>query len=171
MSKNKPKTQRGFTLIELMMAIMFLVVFISVVAAILIDGQRGWSTMYNRIYSDVATDSYIARKTFDATIRKASRGKYSLDEAGNWIEVYYYANDESTVVDRYARFYYDRDNGQLNIEYGKLEPKETLFTQTICGNVSGCTFKGIGRSVQMILMLDNGSQTATVTSSAVMHNK
>ncbi len=171
MSKNKPNSRRGLTLVELMVAIMLLVIFISAVAVILIDSQLGWSTMYSRIYSGVATDGYIARKTFDATIRKASREKYLLDEAGNWIEVYYYADDESVVVDRYARFYYEQDNSQLNIEYGSLEPKETLSTQVICGNVSGCTFKGNGRSIQMILVLDNGSQTATITSSAVMHNK
>ena len=61
-------------------------------------------------------------------------------------------------------------NGNLNVEYGQLDPKETLSTETVCGNVSGCMFKQLGRSIQMILKLDNGTQTNTVVSSAVTHN-
>ena len=175
MSKKKLITQGGFTYIELLIAILFVAIVIPSIGLILVDGQRGWNTMYNRIYSDVVTDSYIARKTFDAVIRKASREKMLLDEDGNWLEVYYYADSDSTVVDRYARFYYydggQGTRGQLNIEYGTLKPKKTLSTHTVCKDVSGCVFRRAGRSAQMILTLDNGSQTATVVCSAVMHNQ
>jgi hypothetical protein len=102
-------------------------------------------------------------------MRKASREKYFLDDGGSWIEIYYYADDDSSVLDRYARFF--ENNGELNIEYGRLEPRETLDIQTICSNVSRCTFKAAGQSAQMTLTLDDGSQTITVVSSAVMHNK
>jgi len=101
-------------------------------------------------------------------MRIASRDKFLLDAAGSWVEVYYYANDDSAVVDRYARFY--TANGDLIVEYGQLDPKETLSVETVCGNVSGCSFGQIGRSIQMILKLDNGTQTNTVISSAVTHN-
>jgi len=37
-------------------------------------------------------------------------------------------------------------------------------------NVSSCRFSQIGTSVQMLLALNNGSQTATAVTSAVMHN-
>jgi len=139
------------------------------VGVLLVDSQRGWIRMYNRIYSDVVTDSYVARKTFDAVVRNASRENLLLDEYGSWLEVYYYADANSTVVDRYARFY--AANGQLSIEHGSLAHREILTTSIICGNVQGCVFKAAGRSAQMILTLDNGSQTANVVSSAVMHNK
>jgi len=143
------------------------------------DSQRGWQMMYNRIYSDVVSDSYAARRAFDAVIRKASGETYLLDEEGTWIEVYYYADANSTTADRYARFNFADggvgDNGeaegQLSIEYGIVEPRQTLAVQSICGNVSNCVFMGAGRSAQMILMLDNGSQTATVVTSSVMHNE
>ena len=159
----------GFTLSELMITITTSIIVIAGVGFAIVDSQRGWNRMYNRVYSDVVTDGYVARKRFDAVIRKASWKKVLLDEDGNWIEVYYYADGNSTVLDRYARFY--TANGQLNIEYGKLNPKETLTTQTVCGNVSNCTFKVVSRSAQMILTLDNGSQTVSVTSSSVMHNQ
>jgi hypothetical protein len=134
--------------------------------------------MYNRVYSDVVTNSYVARKTFDAVIRKASSEKLLLDEDGTWLEVYYYADANSASADCYARFYYSESGqtetgaeGQLNIEYGKAEPRETLTIRTICENVSSCVFKAAGRSAQMILTLDDGQQTVTVVSSSVMHNQ
>jgi len=169
MLKRKHRTQRGFTLIELAIAVATSTIVIFGVGVLLVDSQRGWVRMYNRIYSDVVTDSYVARKTFDSVVRNASRENLLLDEYGSWLEVYYYADANSTVVDRYARFY--AANGQLNIEYGSLDPNETPTTSTICENVSSCVFKAAGRSAQMILTLDNGSQTAKVVSSAVMHNQ
>ena len=169
MAKKKLTTQRGFTIVELMTAVLVASIVIFGIAIILVDSQRGWNNMYNRIYSDVVTDGYVARRTFDVTMRRASREKFLVDGAGSWIEVYYYAGSGSTSVDRYARFFVS--GSQLNIEYGKLNPRETLSIQTISENVSSCVFRDSGRSAQMILTLDNGSQTATVVSSAVMHNQ
>ena len=125
--------------------------------------------MYSRACGDVITDGYIARRAFDAVIRKASKERFLLDEDGEWLEVYYYADDDSALVDRYARFY--ESGGELRVEYGELEPKETSSVQTICENVSSCVFKAAGTSAQMILTLDDSMQTITVTSSAIMHNQ
>ena len=168
MVKKRFKASRGFTIIELIIAIAIVVIVVLAVGVALVDNQRGWSITYDRIYSDVVTDGYVARRKFDTVMRTASRDKFLLDDAGGWVEVYYYADDTSTVVDRYARFYVA--NGDLNVEYGQLNPKETLSVETICGNVSGCVFKQAGRSIQMILTLDNGTQTNTVISSAVANN-
>jgi hypothetical protein len=168
MLKNRTTNPKGFTLIELVIATVITVIVILGVAIILVDSQRSWNAMYNRIYSDVVTDGHIARRTFDRVIRKASRRSFLLDTAGNWVEVYYYTDANSIVVDRYARFY--EADGQLNIEYGKLDPREALNVQTVCENVSDCVFMAQGTSVQMILRLDNGSEAATVVSSAVAHN-
>jgi prepilin-type N-terminal cleavage/methylation domain-containing protein len=168
MLKNRTTNRKGLTLVELMVAAAIGGIVMFGVAIILADGQRGWNAMYNRTYSDVVTDGHIARRTFDRVIRKASSNNITLDDADLWVEVRYYQDANSIVVDRYARFY--EADGQLNIEYGRPDPRETLSIQTICGNVSGCVFKAQGASVQMILTLDNGSQTATVVSSAVAHN-
>ena len=168
MVKKNLTSQRGFTIIELVIAMAVAIIPIFAIGIILSDSQRGWNSMYERVHSDVVTDSYVARKTFDAVTRKATWERITLAEDGSWIEVYYYADDDSTVLDRYARFY--QAEGDLNVEHGDLGTGEIFTTYTACRNVSNCTFKAAGRSVQMILTLDNGTQTLTTVSSAVMHN-
>ena len=168
MVKKRRTASRGFTLVELIIAMAIMLIVVLAIGMALADGQRNWSTQYDRIYSDVVTDGYVARRKFDTVMRTASREKVLLDDAGGWVEVYYYANDDSAVVDRYARFYTADRN--LNVEYGQLNPKETLSIETVCGNVSGRKFEQVGRSIQMILTLDDGTRTNTVISSAVTHN-
>jgi hypothetical protein len=162
--------RRGFTMTELAVAIAASVIVMVGIGVVLVDGMKGWNRMYNRAYGDVVTDSYVARKLFDTEIRKASRERYSLATDGSWLEIYYYFNAASAEVDRYALFY-TSNAGDLNVEYGILEPRETLRVQTICSNVTSCTFMGQGRSAQMVLTLDDGSQTVTTVTSAVMHNQ
>lgn len=169
MIKKRLPASRGFTLVELMIATTIMVIVACAIGVVIADTQRGWNIMYDRIYSDVITDGYVARKQFDAMIRKASREKILIGDAGSWLEVYFYADDSSTVVDRYARFY--AADGDLNLEYGQLNPRATLSVETVCGNVAGCTFKQAGMSVQMILTLDNGTQDNIIVSSAVTHNE
>ncbi len=173
MSKKKSINRRAFTLIELMVATVLAIIVVSGIGFILADSQRGWNRMYERIYSDVVTDSYVARKRFDSVVRKASGEKFFLDDYGNWVEVYYYADANSTALDRYARFIYQGD-GSLYLENGTVDVasvKATSSVETVCGNVTSCVFAASGRSVQMILTLDNGSQSASVVTSCVMHNE
>lgn len=168
MIKRKFKSSRGFSLIELITAMTIMLFVILAIGMTLVDGQRGWNNMYERMHSDVVTDGYFARRKFDAVLRKASREKILIDPAGSWVEVYYYASDASTVLDRYARLY--TSGNKLNIEYGQLDPTSTLSTETVCENVSSCTFDQLGRSIQMVLKLDNGKQTNTLITSATTNN-
>jgi prepilin-type N-terminal cleavage/methylation domain-containing protein len=169
MKRKRPKNVRGFTLVELLItSVIFLIVGLAV-GVVIVDGQTGWNTMYDRLNSDVVTDGYVARRKFDAVMRSASRSQSLVASDGSWIEVYYYASPSSTVTDRYARFY--TADGDLNFEYGQLEPRVTLGVETVCQNVSSCTFKQVGTSIQMTLKLDDGTQTNTVISSAVTHNQ
>jgi prepilin-type N-terminal cleavage/methylation domain-containing protein len=168
MNKKTYKVSRGFTLVEVMITIAVMSIIVSAIGIVIIDGQRCWQVLHSQINSDVATDGYVARKKFDAVIRKASGEKILIDSNGNWIEVYYYASDFSTAVDRYARFY--ETDGTLSMEYGKLNPRITLGTETVCRNVSDCTFRQAGRSAQMMLTLDDGKQKNTIVTSAVTHN-
>ena len=167
--KKRMSNHKGFTLIELMIATGLASAIVVGVGMLLVDSQRGWNTMYSRTYSDVSSDSHVARRRFDSVVRNASSQGILLDESGAWVEVYYYSNPNSAIVDSYARFY--GSNNQLLIEYGALNPRQTLDTEIICGNVSNCVFKSAGNSVQMVLMLDNGSQNKTVVASAVTHNQ
>ncbi len=165
----------GFTIIELIVTAVAASIVVLSVGLLLVDSQRGWSTIYDRINSDV--DGYIARKTFDLVIRKASRNSTLLAVDGSWIEVYYYEDSNSARVDQYARFSYETtgDAGQLDVEYGDWRPgtevpRDNTTVQTICSDVSNCVFVTAGKSVQMILTLDDGSHSVTVTSSAVLHS-
>jgi hypothetical protein len=168
MIKNRLTASRGFTLTELIITIAISVIVVFAIGVVIVDSQRGWNITYNKIYSDIVTDGYVARKKFDTVMRKASAECFLRDSAGSWIEVNYYADDKSTIVDRYALFYVT--DGNLNVEYGQLNPKKTLSVETICSDVSSCVFKQAGRSAQMILTLDNGKQKNTIVSSAVSHN-
>lgn len=168
MRKERSRNRNGLTVIELMTAAVIAVIVIFGIGIVLSDSQRGWNAMYNRVYSGVVTDSHVARRMFDAVVRKSSSEGVLLDNNGNWVEVYYYSDPNSPVIDRYARFFCTDDT--LNVEYGRLDPKETLSVETVCGDVSNCKFKGAGHCIQMLLTLDNGSQSITTVTSAVMHN-
>jgi len=167
--QNKYAFRGGFTLIELVIATVCSAVVVFGIGTVMVDGQRGWETTYDRVYSDVVTDSYVARRKFDTVMRAASREKILLGDDASWVEVYYYHDATSTTVDRYARFY--TSEGDLNLDYGTLDPRVTTAVQTVCTNVTNCIFKQSGRSVQMILTLDNGQLSKTVFSSDVLNNK
>ena len=174
MSKKKRMSNRkGFTIIELMIATGLASTVVVGVGMLLVDSQRGWNRMYSRTYSDVSTDSHVARRRFDSVVRNASNQGVLLSADGSWVEVYYYSDPNSANVDRYARFYnyIGGGNGQLIIEYGAVQPRQILNNEIICENVSSCVFKSAGNSIQMLLTLDDGSQSATIVASAVMHNR
>ncbi|MGB2865478.1 MAG: prepilin-type N-terminal cleavage/methylation domain-containing protein [Sedimentisphaerales bacterium] len=169
MIKNRLRAPRGFTLVELMITTVIMLIVGLAIGVVIVDGQTGWNTMYDRMNSDVVTDGYVTRKKFDTVMRSASRAQSLIAADGSWIEVYSYASPSSTVVDRYSRFYVS--DGDLNLEYGQVDPRSTLSVDTVCGTVTACTFQQAGTSTQMTLTLDNGTQTNTIVSSAVTHNQ
>ncbi len=169
--KRKANRSKGFTIIELMIATGLASTVVVGVGMLLVDSQRGWNRMYSRTYSDVSTDSHVARRRFDSVVRNASTQGILLSVDGSWVEVYYYSDPNSVIVDRYARFFtYGDGSSQLLIEHGAVEPRQILNTETVCGNVSSCVFKSAGNSAQMVLILNDGSQSSTIVASAVMHN-
>ncbi len=165
----KTGNSSGFTLVEMMITMVIMIISATAIGTVIVDSQNGWSNLYNRVNADVVTDGYVAKKKFDSIIRGASCEQIVLDSNKNWVEVYYYASDSSTAVDRYARFS-TSGGDDLMVEYGQLNPKVTLNVETICQNVSSCKFDQKGSSVQMILKLDDGTQANTVITSAVTNN-
>lgn len=153
---------------ELLIATVTLSVLFCAVGVVFSNNELAWQNIYDWAYDGPVPDSSIAAKMFDGWIRKASIDNCSVDPQGSWLEVSYYANSDSTVLDRYARFYVA--GGTLKVENGQLSPRTALNTQTLCNNVSNCIFKTEGQSAQMILTLSKGSRTITTVSSAVMHN-
>lgn len=168
----KQKLRSGLTLVELSVVIAISAIVLLGLGIVLADSVYSWQKMYERANGQMETDTLIAQKTFNAIVRKAISNNFLLDTGGRWVEVYYSSTVDSTLADRYARFYCIGDpNGQLNVEYGQLNPKQTLSTQTLCNNVSSCVFKSSGKSIFMILTLNKGSLTLTTVSSAFRHNK
>lgn len=167
----------GLTLAELMVAMATMLIVILALGTVIVDGIRGWQRTYGRVHADVKTDGYVARNAFDRVVRQAGRQTYLLAADRAWLEVYYYSSPSAITLDRYARFVVDTNSKELQIEHGTWAPgtetpKTPLRTETVCGNVTSTDkiFKVDGRSAQMILTLDDGTQSATVVSSAVMHN-
>ena len=56
MIKKRLTASRGFTIIELLIATAVMVIVVLAIGIALVDGQRGWSIQYDRIYSEVVTD-------------------------------------------------------------------------------------------------------------------
>jgi prepilin-type N-terminal cleavage/methylation domain-containing protein len=169
MARKRIAAQHGFTLIELMIAITASMIVMLGLGIVLADSQKSWHRLYTRAFSDVVGDSNVAGIKFKTIIRKASQHGFFVDDGGKGIEIYYYNSEDSAAVDRYAHFY--ELDGDLNLELGKLNPRETLEVQTICKNVTECLFTAAGRSAQMVLTLDNGSRTISTVSSAFLHNQ
>ena len=169
MNKKGPGARKAFTLVELMITMVVMLIVGLAIGVVIVDGQTGWNTMYDHMNSNVVTDGYVARKKFDNVMRSASRQQSLLASDGSWIEVYYYSSPVSTVLDRYARFYVS--DGDLNLENGQIDPRSTLSVETVCENVTSCAFEQAGASIQMILTLGNETQTNTIISSAIAHNQ
>jgi len=169
----------GFTLTELAVTAVIMIIVILALGTVIVDSIRGWHKMYARVYADVVTDSYVARNAFDRVVRSAGqRTPLLVDNGGQYDElvVYYYSSPSASTLDRYARFYVDTtDENQLKIDHGNLSPTgdrspADRTEDRFCRNVSRCFFKKDGRSAQMELTLDDETLSATVVSSAVMHN-
>lgn len=159
---------RGLTLVETAIAgVVFVIVMVGV-SSVLADSQRLWNTMYNRTYSNVVIHGHLTKKMFDASMRKASEKTLQIDSDGRWIEAQYYSDDTAAQPDRYVRFTYV--GGALFAEHGQVEPREQLSFHTLCDNVTRCVFKQSGRSVHMLLTINDGAQTQTIGTSAELHN-
>lgn len=167
--RNGPDGGRGFTLVEMLTTVVVMVIVGLAIGVVIVDGQTSWNVMYERANSDAMTQGYAGRKKLDAAIRGASNQRFVIAKDGSWMEAYTYASSESTQVDRYWRFYVS--GGSLIAEYGQVEPRETLNVETVCENVSACTFRQNGRAIQMALTLDDGVKTNTIVSSVYAHNQ
>lgn len=158
----------GITMVELIIAIVISLIVVGTIGLVLVDSQRGWRTMWEKTNADVVSGGFAAGRRFDSALRKASSIAANVAEDGSSIEVYCYEDSGSTNLDRYQRMFKSGDD--LMYEYGRLFPRETIFMQTVCGNVTGCIFNHLHRGAQMTLTLDDGEQTNTVVTSAYMHN-
>lgn len=164
----------GFTIVELMVAAAVSLVLVLGLSLLMADAHRGWNQLYDRVNEGRVADAYVVRKAFDAVVRQSTVQHYSIDSDGQWVEVYYYSNPQtSTEYDSFARFYESDDN--LMVDYGSLEAgtwntQGVSRSEVFAENVISVEFSVSGPTVKMVLELGEGDDTMTVVSSAVRHN-
>ena len=170
---NKPN---GFTLVELMVAMAAASVLVLGSGTVLVHSYRSWNNTYDKVYGDVATDGYVAKRAFAAAIRKSSIGAKEpvIGDSGQSLEVYYYSNTVSSKPDRYTRFYLQQST--LLADYGKLDsftdlPLTSSRTVTLANNVNSVNFTVTGTNVRMTLDIDNGRRDMKVACSALRHSE
>jgi len=172
------RQSRGFTLTELVVAMIIAIIVIGGIGVIVVDTQKGWNKTYNRVNSGVMADALVARKVFDSLSRKAIVSCVEVGSDGEYIELYYYNDLSSTEADRYARLYVS--NGDLEVEYGDLTSGTWSLasvakagvseTVSLAHDVKSATFSAQGSTVRMLLTLDNGTENAEVVCSSLRHN-
>ena len=172
MRSRTTKNKKGFTLTELTIVIALASVVMLGMGITLVDSQRGWNRMYDRAHEGIASDGDIATRTFESVVRKSSMASEYLGDDEIW--VYYYDDPESSVnLDRYARFY--KDDTELRVDYGQLNsqgnPHRRVQTLTLAHNVERVDFSIAGTCMQMVLQLDDGSETLTVMAVAIRQNE
>ena len=179
LTKEEVQRRRGLTLIELMVALALATICMLAVGSILYDSQKAWNITYTKANSGIMLDSQFASKAFEATIRRASSEKYSLDTVvgheGHWVEVYYFASEASATLDRYACL--QVEGGKFYIDHGALPSpvQQTGIPGTpqnlICGNVTAFSFSSSGRCIRLKMTLSNNNDDVSFISAAVPQNQ
>ena len=183
--RTRPRLRKGFSLLELVVAASAAIVLVLGVGIMLAHSQHGFNRMYKRVHSDVVEDAYRARRTFDRVVRKSTMKRCDLMGSLD-LYVYYYSDPEDRTIpepDRYARFNTSINSSELFVDYGNVPAGtlETLSPGSLSPSrrvllardvqVSESAFSVQGATVQMVLLLDNDSETMLVTSSAIRNNK
>jgi hypothetical protein len=184
----RPNKGKGFSLIELIVAVAAAMVLILGMGIILAHSQRDFTRMFKRAHSDVVEDAYSARRVFDRVVRKATSRRCDLI-SNSEIYVYYYSdtpdapNPKLVDPDRFARLHVV--SGVLFVDYGEisvgafdtLDPTSLSASTTLRlardVQISATVplFSVRARTVRMAMLLDNGKESMLVASSGVRHNK
>ncbi len=171
MKHKTTKYRQGFTITELMMTVAMVSIVTLSVGFLLVDSQKGYNKTYNHINEGMASDAYTATTAFERAVRKSGINRQVVSTSQ--ILVYYYNNDSSTWLDRYAKFYLSDE--ELLVDYGQSDADGNLLvnpdTLTLANNVEQIYFTNEDACIEMVLKLNNGSETLTAMSSAIMHNE
>ena len=174
MRKNNRKRQ-GLTLTELAVTILISSFIVMAVGMVMLDSHRGWLDSYAKIHGGAANDAAMVQVAFDKIVRKASGSKYLMGGLDD-LTVYYYEDWlNSTYLDRYARFYRSTDNAsEFYVEHGTIKADGTaqkLSDVQLCTTVTDAEFGPTSGGIEMKLVLDDGRETTTVLTTAILHNE
>lgn len=171
---HKKQNRRGLTLMELVVTIVITAIVVMAVSVLFVDSHRGWLDSYAKIHGGAASDAAMSQVAFDRIVRKSSRTKYQMNGLEE-LTVYYYEDWlSSDALDCYARFYRSTDNpSELYVEHGKVDDDNTsvLSTVKLASTVSDLEFKPTSGGIEMKLALDDGRETTTLVTTAILHNE
>ncbi len=172
--KQSNQNTRGLTLMELLVALVIVAIIVTAISVMFVDTHRGWLDSYAKIHGGAADDAAMSQVAFDKIVRKASRSKYEvvgLEE----LTVYYYEDWQSSdELDRYARFYRSKSNpAQFYVEHGEVneDDSDVLSTVLLASTVSDLEFKPTSGGIEMKLSLDDGRESTTLVTTAILHNE
>lgn len=183
MTVRKYKVGEAFTLVELMVTILAVVVLIIGISTMLAHGHLGYRRLYRRVNSEIVRNAHEARRTFERIVRKSSAERHDPDDPENSLPtnelcVYYYSdplNPLLTVPNRYARFYLQNNSEwadtELMLDEGPVDfaalpapgsampplpaPERTIVLAHYVTVPASSIFSTQGQSVRMVLTLDN----------------
>lgn len=170
------RKSKAFSLIELIAAVSSAAILVLAVAVFLGNGQRNWNHLFERVYGQTVTDSFVAHKIFDAICRKASTRKVVVEDNGQTLELYYWdAGSSEPTPENHARFYLSDD--ELYVRHGKMQPgtwqpdhENVGEPLLVTAGLESVKFTTQGTSVQMYLTYADETLMPVICST-VPHNQ
>ena len=173
--KNNDRKRQGLTLTELAVTILITSIVVMAIGVVMLDSHRGWLDSYAKIHGGAAGDAAMVQVAFDIIVRKASHSKYLMSSLDDLMVYYYEDWQNSTFLDRYARFYRSTDNtSEFYVEHGTLQEDGTaqkLSAVQLCSTVTDAEFRPTSGGIEMKLALNDGRETTTVLTTAILHNE
>ncbi len=164
---------RGFSLVELMVCTVILVIAALAAAPALIGAQESWQNANDSIQSNLVRDSRQARIAFSRAARQAHRQTLTVAANARSMDLPYYESPDSTWPDRYVTLSWSNATGCLNWSEGRIDRngrRQTLGDAVVCENVTACAFARRGKSARMRLVFTNGTRELTLVTAAVINN-
>jgi len=169
---NPVRHSGGMTLVELMVAMLISAIVMVGMGIFMFDTHQGWLKTYKRVHGGVVSDGATTKAAFEKIVRKASHKQYSLPAVDELIVYYYRDWQNSTSLDRYARFYRPlNQQNRIVVEHGDIGSTMNTNSIVLTENVRDVVFRPTPGALQMMLSLSDNSENITVVSTALMHNE
>lgn len=170
------QSNKGFTLIELMVTFIATSILLVGLTSILSSSQTAYNQTEDQMFGDVVTDGYGAQRLFEHLVRMSTQKYCEIDD--NSLAIFYYSDSTVNLPDRYAQFNWSGTEGtSLILTTGKLsspgefDSREDGNDRAIATNVSNCQFVQYGATLRMYLTLDDGEHKISISTSATRQNK
>ena len=167
------QVKKGFSLIEMIVAMAAVSVIVLGIGVFLSNGQRNWNDLFDRVYNDSNIDGFAVQQVFDSVCRKASMRKATISDDSQTLELYYWnAGSTASIPECYARFYVSNDD--LYVEHGTLQsgtwtPDSRTAYIKVADDIDSLKFDVQGASVQMYMTCQD-EEAMPVVCSSVRHN-